>query len=197
MFTASGGPTPFSPNMLRIRPPPHRRCAPSPACGGGPGRGSLRAGIANGILHPLAKIVRCSLAVPAPKAEPLSRKAASDSPDKTLNPAIRTAFPERPCRKARAAGETGSGFSPFAPCLARHPRLLTPPTTGALPLHGAFRRGGRVVECTALEMRHRCKPIGGSNPSLSASPNFQSTVQVPDSGSTPMPLKSWILTASR
>src|SRR6266853_128199 len=29
-------------------------------------------------------------------------------------------------------------------------------------------RGGRVVECTALEMRHRCKPIGGSNPSLSA-----------------------------
>jgi hypothetical protein len=27
-----------------------------------------------------------------------------------------------------------------------------------------------VVECTALEMRHRCKPIGGSNPSLSAKP---------------------------
>jgi hypothetical protein len=25
-----------------------------------------------------------------------------------------------------------------------------------------------VVECTALEMRHRCKPIGGSNPPLSA-----------------------------
>ena len=33
----------------------------------------------------------------------------------------------------------------------------------------APRRGGRVVECTALEMRHGCKPIGGSNPSLSAS----------------------------
>src|SRR5690606_12199474 len=32
----------------------------------------------------------------------------------------------------------------------------------------ALRRGGRVVECTALEMRHGCKPIGGSNPSLSA-----------------------------
>ena len=30
------------------------------------------------------------------------------------------------------------------------------------------RRGGRVVECTALEMRHACKGIGGSNPSLSA-----------------------------
>jgi type VI secretion system (T6SS) phospholipase Tle1-like effector len=29
-------------------------------------------------------------------------------------------------------------------------------------------RGGRVVDRTALEMRHRCKPIGGSNPSLSA-----------------------------
>jgi hypothetical protein len=25
-----------------------------------------------------------------------------------------------------------------------------------------------VVDCTALEMRHRCKPIGGSNPPLSA-----------------------------
>ena len=29
-------------------------------------------------------------------------------------------------------------------------------------------RGGRVVECTALEMRHTRKGIGGSNPSLSA-----------------------------
>jgi hypothetical protein len=26
----------------------------------------------------------------------------------------------------------------------------------------------QVVECTALEMRRRCKLIGGSNPSLSA-----------------------------
>ena len=31
-----------------------------------------------------------------------------------------------------------------------------------------LRRGGRVVECTALEMRHGRKSIGGSNPSLSA-----------------------------
>src|SRR6202012_5776676 len=30
------------------------------------------------------------------------------------------------------------------------------------------RRGGRVVECTALEMRHTGNRIGGSNPSLSA-----------------------------
>ncbi len=29
-------------------------------------------------------------------------------------------------------------------------------------------RGGRVVECTALEMRHTCKGIVGSNPTLSA-----------------------------
>jgi hypothetical protein len=30
----------------------------------------------------------------------------------------------------------------------------------------------QVVECTALEMRRRCKPIGGSNPSLSANPQY-------------------------
>ena len=30
------------------------------------------------------------------------------------------------------------------------------------------RRGGRVVDCTALEMRHGGNSIGGSNPSLSA-----------------------------
>ncbi len=33
-----------------------------------------------------------------------------------------------------------------------------------------------MVECTALEMRHRCKPIGGSNPSLSASLSFAISV---------------------
>jgi hypothetical protein len=27
------------------------------------------------------------------------------------------------------------------------------------------------LRCTALEMWHRCKPIGGSNPSLSAIPH--------------------------
>lgn len=36
------------------------------------------------------------------------------------------------------------------------------------PLTTARRRGGRVVECTALEMRHTCKGIVGSNPTLSA-----------------------------
>ncbi|GEM_PF-1194027 len=34
--------------------------------------------------------------------------------------------------------------------------------------HHISRRGGRVVERTALEMRHTCKGIGGSNPPLSA-----------------------------
>ena len=35
------------------------------------------------------------------------------------------------------------------------------------------RRGGRVVDRTALEMRHTCKCIGGSNPPLSANISFQ------------------------
>jgi hypothetical protein len=33
------------------------------------------------------------------------------------------------------------------------------------------RRGGRVVECTALEMRRGGNSTGGSNPSLSATSN--------------------------
>jgi hypothetical protein len=32
--------------------------------------------------------------------------------------------------------------------------------------------GGRVVECTALEMRRTCKGIVGSNPTLSANIPF-------------------------
>ena len=55
-----------------------------------------------------------------------------------------------------------------APCLVRHPRLEHAPTAGRGITRLGTWRGGRVVECTALEMRHRCKPIGGSNPSLSA-----------------------------
>jgi hypothetical protein len=37
----------------------------------------------------------------------------------------------------------------------------------ALPYHRKW-TGGRVVECTALEMRRTCKGIVGSNPTLSA-----------------------------
>jgi hypothetical protein len=36
-----------------------------------------------------------------------------------------------------------------------------------LPYHRKW-TGGRVVECTALEMRRTCKGIVGSNPTLSA-----------------------------
>ncbi len=37
-----------------------------------------------------------------------------------------------------------------------------------------------MVECTALEMRHRCKPIGGSNPSLSAKAMFHGVPSNPN-----------------
>ena len=64
--------------------------------------------------------------------------------------------------------EFAARFARAAACLARRPRLeLAPTAVTQITHHGAW-RGGRVVECTALEMRHRCKPIGGSNPSLSA-----------------------------
>jgi hypothetical protein len=69
--------------------------------------------------------------------------------------------------------EFAAEFAPPAACLARRPRLeLAPTAVTQITHHGAW-RGGRVVECTALEMRHRCKPIGGSNPSLSASSTQQ------------------------
>jgi hypothetical protein len=41
-----------------------------------------------------------------------------------------------------------------------------------------FWRGGRVVECTALEMRHTGNRIGGSNPSLSASLRAEHTLRI-------------------
>lgn len=50
--------------------------------------------------------------------------------------------------------------------------LFAAPTTRAAQNRPALRRGGRVVECTALEMRHRCKPIGSSNLPLSASSHY-------------------------
>ena len=51
------------------------------------------------------------------------------------------------------------------PCKpVRHPLC----TARAEQAPTGIRRGGRVVECTALEMRHTCKGIVGSNPTLSA-----------------------------
>jgi hypothetical protein len=67
-------------------------------------------------------------------------------------------------------------------CLSAVTRSMEIPGLGLAAGHGSrylvrradngrprMRRGGRVVECTALEMRHTRKGIGGSNPSLSAS----------------------------
>src|SRR5690606_38968811 len=44
-------------------------------------------------------------------------------------------------------------------------------TTGQFPgtrLNGSPRVDGRAVDCSGLENRRRCKPSGGSNPSLPA-----------------------------
>jgi hypothetical protein len=51
---------------------------------------------------------------------------------------------------------------------------ISPPVSTAPPFGGVFisRRGGRVVECTALEMRRGGNSTGGSNPSLSAIPRI-------------------------
>src|SRR5688572_162219 len=59
-------------------------------------------------------------------------------------------------REAAAASRRSEGD-----CCRRTPEL---PMTHIAPC-GA-RRGGRVVDCTALEMRHTRKGIGGSNPPL-------------------------------
>ena len=40
--------------------------------------------------------------------------------------------------------------------------------TGSVPMERLLRRGGRVVECTALEMRFTGNRNVGSNPTLSA-----------------------------
>ena len=46
---------------------------------------------------------------------------------------------------------------------------ISPPvSTSRGNVGSTSRRGGRVVDCTALEMRHGGNSIGGSNPSLSA-----------------------------
>jgi hypothetical protein len=47
---------------------------------------------------------------------------------------------------------------------------IAPVQIGLFQALFGLRRGGRAVECTALEMRHTGNRIGGSNPSLSAKP---------------------------
>src|SRR5580700_6699176 len=62
--------------------------------------------------------------------------------------------------------------APLAPAARSTAALCLAATTAKYPRCRSnlrLRRGGRVVECTALEMRHTGNRIGGSNPSLSAS----------------------------
>src|ERR1700760_1227235 len=56
---------------------------------------------------------------------------------------------------------------PRSPASSYFQRLEQLAIADALHYHRR-RTGGRVVEGTALEMRRRCKPTVGSNPTLSA-----------------------------
>ena len=77
--------------------------------------------------------------------------------------------PKRTGRGRGAAARSLARFSPTGALSVPPSSPRTSPDSGRATACLAPWRGGRVVECTALEMRHRCKPIGGSNPSLSAS----------------------------
>ncbi len=66
----------------------------------------------------------------------------------------------RPC----AARQGADGLLRARRRYAISPPVSTVPPGGRL----ISRRGGRVVECTALEMRRGGNSTGGSNPSLSA-----------------------------
>lgn len=71
-----------------------------------------------------------------------------------------------PCFAASRA--TDCGFSRPRDLSGQPSSPRTPPSHPCTTADLGAWRGGRVVDCTALEMRHRCKPIGGSNPPLSA-----------------------------
>ena len=192
MFTASGGPTPFSarasrrlaktpslqqdiarrPETLILKARRRRACRRMAARRMSPlhepqasrpftgrRRGMIRLGCA-----PLAIVIPGRLEEPNPESrDDLHRPSRVTRHKSREMPPKPAAQPLRP----QARPKTALIFP--LPALSAPPSSpINAPTTGALPLHGAFRRGGRVVECTALEMRHRCKPIGGSNPSLSA-----------------------------
>jgi hypothetical protein len=83
----------------------------------------------------------------------------SDSRAWTRRPASRPA-----CRCRRSASV---GF--LSPGACDEPRVrLEKPLAQPCLMETASRRGGRVVECTALEMRRAFTGTGGSNPPLSA-----------------------------
>ena len=152
-------------------------CAPSPARGEGWGEGFSPTGHSpGGENHRPARGTMLRFARHAPTSPASGRGAPS--PQRLVSPNLialqgggvaqeqvpivdDTTTPEqKPQNRQRIFPFRALSGPPSSP--------INAPNHRGLPLHGAFRRGGRVVECTALEMRHRCKPIGGSNPSLSA-----------------------------
>lgn len=84
-------------------------------------------------------------------------RAGLSAMDSAHGPSIR-----RPVRQSRQ-GTRPVTFPRFHAC-----RIAITHATPPSSRRGTLRRGGRAVECTALEMRHACKGIGGSNPPLSA-----------------------------
>ena len=104
--------------------------------------------------------------------QPKNAKCRSDSHDKP------SCYVNRHGAKVKRQGKMRSlrraqEFALSAGAALARPRaamLLRRLTTGWAPRppNTLDWRGGRVVECTALEMRHTGNRIGGSNPSLSA-----------------------------
>src|SRR6185437_14039652 len=73
------------------------------------------------------------------------------------------------CSWPPMAGVAGyAQYTPQMPCLSWLAWLHSSVQIGLFQALFGLRRGGRAVECTALEMRHTGNRIGGSNPSLSA-----------------------------
>jgi hypothetical protein len=77
-----------------------------------------------------------------------------------------------PClRRDDRKGREAAGPAPPSPFTAVRPKtgFHFSGICSKYPRQRGYRRGGRVVDRTALEMRHTGNRIGGSNPSLSAS----------------------------
>ena len=88
-------------------------------------------------------------------------QAAADDKDVGLNHHARPGFGPITLLSSLLGAVGKTGFPFFGSC-TKYTRDPQGPAS-------IVRRGGRVVECTALEMRHTGNRIGGSNPSLSAS----------------------------
>ena len=150
VFTASGGPTPFSCCMTdEAGSRSQKRCRdrggalPPPLAGRVGERVSPQRDIPPEERTIARRAGRCFASPgtrrPLPQAGEVHR-ARSGLFHPISSRSREEAWPRNRCqlsttrRLPSKSRKTGSGFSPFAPCLARHPRLLTPPTTGALLL---------------------------------------------------------------